>query len=67
MCILTCGDYQVHRWWQVLEVEHTQHPCSDIRRNRLQGSDKVSQKACGVVIPFVQRQPGNYGRMKDEG
>ncbi len=27
--------------------------------NRLQSSDEVSQKAGGVVIPFVQRQPGD--------
>ena len=26
---------------------------------RLQSSDEVSQKAYGVVIPFVQRQPGD--------
>jgi hypothetical protein len=40
-------------------LERPQHPCSDIRRNRLQSSDEASQKACGVVIRFVQRQPGN--------
>ena len=47
----------VGRWLRGLE--HTQHPFSDICANRLQSSDEVSQKACGVVIPFVQRQPGN--------
>ena len=45
------------RWLRGLE--HSQHPCSNIRRNRLQSSDEVSQKAGGVVIPFVQRQPGD--------
>ena len=40
-------------------LEHTQHPFSNIRRNRLQSSDEVRQKAGGVVIPFVQRQPGD--------
>ncbi len=40
-------------------LEHSQHPCSNIRRNRLQSRDEVSQKAGGVVIPFVQRQPGD--------
>ena len=48
-------------------MEHTQHPFSNIRRNpfdsaqgkRLQSSDEVSQKACRVVIPFVQREPGH--------
>jgi hypothetical protein len=46
-------------------LEHGQQPFSNIAdrglsgRNRLQSSDEVSQKACGVVIPFVQRQPGS--------
>jgi len=40
-------------------LEHTQYPFSNIRRNRLQSSDEVSQKSCGVVIPFIQRQPGD--------
>ena len=40
-------------------LERSQHPFSNIRRNRLQSRDEVSQKACGVVIPFIQRQPGN--------
>lgn len=34
-----------------------QHPCAEFRRNRLQGGDEVCQKACGVAIAFVQRQP----------
>ena len=37
-------------------------PCANSRRNRLQRSDEVGQKACGVVIPFVQRQPGGRPR-----
>ena len=41
-------------------MEHTQHPFSNIHRNRLQSSDEVSQKACGVVILFVERQPGDW-------
>ena len=45
------------RWLRGLE--RAQHPFSNIRRNRLQSSDEVSQKAGGVVIPFVQRQPGD--------
>ena len=40
------------RWLRGLE--RPQHSCSDIRRNRLQSSDEVSQKGCRVVIPFVQ-------------
>ena len=47
----------VERWLRGLE--HSQHPFSNIRRNRLQRSDEVSQKACGIVIPFIQRQPGD--------
>jgi hypothetical protein len=38
--------------------EHPQHPFSDIRRNGPQRGDEVSQKACGVAVRFVQRQPG---------
>ena len=45
--------------WRLRGLEHPQHPCSDIRRNRLQGSDEVNQKTVGVVIPFIQRQPSN--------
>ena len=40
-------------------MERTQHPFSNVWGNRLlQSSDEVSQKACRVVIPFVQRKPG---------
>ena len=45
-------------WWWLRGLELTQHPFSNIRRNCLQSGDEVSQKACGVAIPFVQRQPG---------
>ena len=41
-------------------MEHTQHALSNIRGNRVQSGDEISQKACGVVIPFVQRQPGGW-------
>ncbi len=41
-------------------LKRTQHPFSNIRRYRLQSSDEVSQKAYGVVIPIVQRQPGGW-------
>ncbi len=52
----------VERWLRGLE--NSQHPLSNIRpagfwRQRLQSRDQVSQKAGGVVIPFVQRQPGH--------
>ena len=46
-------------WRRLRGLEHSQHPCSNIRCNRLQSRDEVSQKAGGVVIPFVQRQPGD--------
>jgi hypothetical protein len=34
-------------------LEHTQHPLSNIRRNRLQSRDDVRQKAGWAIIPFV--------------
>ncbi|HEV2655218.1 MAG TPA: hypothetical protein VGT82_09665 [Ktedonobacteraceae bacterium] len=40
-------------------MEHTQHPFSNGRRNRLQSGDEVRQKECRVALPFVQRQPGH--------
>ena len=40
-------------------MERSQHPCSNILHNRLQSRDEVGQKACEVVIPFLQRQPGH--------
>ena len=50
---------QNHFGWRRLRgLEHRQQPCAHIRLNRLHGSDEVRQEACGVVIPFVQRQPG---------
>ncbi len=45
-------------WRRLRGLEHAQHAFSNIRRNRLQSSNEVSQKTCGVIIPFVQRQPG---------
>ena len=52
-----CQNRFGRRWLRGLE--HTQHPSPNIRLNRLQSSDEVRQKAGGVVIPFVQRQPGD--------
>ena len=41
-------------------LERSQHPCCQyFGADRLQGRDQVSQKASGVAIPFVQRQPGD--------
>src|SRR5262249_31959937 len=34
-------------------LQRTRQPLSNTGANRLQGSSEVSQKACGVVIPFV--------------
>ena len=34
-------------------------PRQCLRRDRLQSRDEVSQKTSRVVIPFVQRQPGD--------
>ena len=33
--------------------------CADIRRKCLQGRDEIVQKAYRVVVPFVQRKPGD--------
>ena len=46
-------------WRWLRGLEHANTPSPILRRNRLQSRDEVSQKACGVVIPFVQRQPGD--------
>ncbi len=60
-------------WWWLRGLKNTQHSFSNIRHNpfdfappagtsqgkRLQSSNKISQKACEVVIPFIQRQPGD--------
>src|SRR5438552_3031048 len=60
-----CGDFIQQSgqnrfdWWRLRGLEHTQHAFSNVRRNRLQSSDEVSEKAWWVVIPFVQRQPGD--------
>jgi hypothetical protein len=42
-------------WWWLGRLEHAQHPLSNVRGNRLQSSDEVSQKAVGVLIPNLQR------------
>src|SRR3712207_8816789 len=47
-------------------LEQTQHTFSNVRSNRLQGSDEVSQEACWVVIPFVQRKPGGWPLRSEE-
>ena len=43
---------------RLMGLKRSQHTCADIRRDRLQSRDQVSQKAVGVVIAFIQRQPG---------
>ena len=45
-------------WRWLRRLQHTQHPFSKMWRNRLQSHNEVSQKASGVAIRFVQRQPG---------
>ena len=49
-------------WRWLRGLERSQHPGANRRRNRLQRSDQVGQKACGVAIPLVQRQPGGRSR-----
>ncbi len=46
------------RWRPGKYLERTHHPFPDIRHNRPQSRDEASQKARGVAIPLVQRQPG---------
>ena len=40
-------------------LERSQHTRANARRNGLQSRDEIGQKACEVVIPFIQRQPGH--------
>src|SRR3712207_6093634 len=53
-------------WRRLRGLEQTQHTFSNVRSNRLQGSDEVSQEACWVVIPFVQRKPGGWPLRSEE-
>ncbi len=46
-------------WRWLRGLERTRYSFPNIRRNRLHSSDKVRQKACGVVLTFVQGQPGS--------
>src|SRR5579884_494967 len=45
-------------WRWLRRLEESQDPFSNRRRKRLKSRDEVRQKAGGVVLPFVQRQPG---------
>src|SRR5687768_6722526 len=47
-------------WRWLRGLEYTQHAIANIRRNRLQRSDEIYQKASRVVIPLIQRQPGGW-------
>src|SRR5579859_8250761 len=53
-------------WRWLGRLERSPYPFPKIGRNRLQSRDEVGQKAGGVVIPFVQGQPGNRSP-KSEG
>src|SRR5256886_10521233 len=59
--VIEQGRQNRYGWRWLRRLERTQHAFSNSRRNRLQSSDEVRQKPCGVVIPFVQRQPGGTG------
>src|SRR3712207_8935901 len=48
------------RWLR--RLQHTQYTLSNRRRNGLQRSDEVQEKAGEVVLPRVQRQPGGWSR-----
>src|SRR5436189_276194 len=49
-------------WRWLRRLKHPQHPCANRRRNRLQCGDEVGQKACGVVLAVVEREPGDFER-----
>src|SRR5215472_11981048 len=55
------GEQRFERWW-LRGLEHRQDPGSNRRANGLQGSNEVGQKAAGVVVPLVQRQPCGWTR-----
>src|SRR3712207_8935810 len=46
------------RWLR--RLQHTQYTLSNRRRNGMQRSDEVQEKAGEVVLPRVQRQPGGW-------
>ena len=52
-----CQQRVAGRWLR--RLQRSQRPCADTRRNGLQGSDEVGQKARGVVIAGIERQPGH--------
>ena len=45
------------RWLRRLECR--QHADANLWRNCLQCCNEVNQKARGIAVPFIQRQPGN--------
>src|SRR3954469_20794679 len=45
------------RWLR--RLQHTHYTLSNRRRNGLQRSDEVQEKAGGIAVPVIQRQPGN--------
>ena len=69
------GRQQRFSWRRLRGLEHAQHPCAKFRHypfafaqdKRLQCRDEVSQKAVGVAIAFVQRQPGDRSRRAPAG
>ena len=40
-------------------LEQPQQPFPDLRRNALQGSNKIGQKTAEIAIAFIQRQPSH--------
>src|SRR5262245_54351106 len=57
--VIEQGRQKHFNWWELRGLERTQHPCSNIGRNCPHSRDEVYQKACGVVLPLVKRQPGH--------
>jgi hypothetical protein len=45
--------------WGLRGVEHYLYSFSETSVNGLQRSDKICQKSCAVIVPLVQRYPGD--------
>src|SRR5690242_7343006 len=58
--VIEQGDQNRFGWWWLRGVERIQQLRSDRRRDRLQCSDEVREKAWWVVLLPIQRQPRNW-------
>ena len=56
--VIEQGSQSGFGWRRLRGLESPQRLCANLRHSRLQSSHEVSHKGRGIVIPFVQRQPG---------